>query len=135
MNLDNNREQIYIAVLTALQIILGKYLGIKTPLTEMSLSFLPLAVTAVLFGIGPAVISAVIADVVGFMLFPVGTFFLGFTLSGALSGMIYGYSFYKRKIGIVRIALTCLIVSVFISLFLNTYWLYILTGKSIAVLL
>lgn len=135
MNVDNNRKKIYIAVLTALQIILEKYFGIKTLVIEISLSFLPLAVTAVLFGTVPAGISAGIADILGFVLFPVGTFFPGFTLSAVLSGMIYGYSFYKRKIVVFRIAGTCLIVSVFISLFLNTYWLYVLTGKSIEVLL
>lgn len=80
MNVDNNRKK-YIAVLTALQIILRKYFGIKTLIIDISLSFLPLAVTAVLFGTVPAGISVGIADV------------LGFTLSAVLSRMIYGYSF------------------------------------------
>lgn len=74
MNVDNNLKHIYCCINSIVN-NLGKYFGIKTLVIDISLSFLPLVVTAVLSG----------------------TFFPVFTLLAILSGMIYIHSFYIKK--------------------------------------
>lgn len=135
MDLNNRKKFIYIALLTTLQIILGHFAGIKTPIFSISLGFLPLATTAALFGAVQAALSATAADVISFLLFPTGIFFPGFTLSAAMAGMIYGQFFYKKAVSLGRVVAACLTVSIFISLLLNTFWLYLLTEQAITVLL
>lgn len=127
----------YIAVLIALQVVIGRFAGIMTPIVSINLSFIPLVINAIVFGPVSSTISAAAADVLGAFLFPqgLGTFFPGYTLSAALNGLIYGLILYRKPKRLWRICLACLITSVAISLGLSTYWVYMMTGKGVIALL
>ena len=70
-------------------------------------------------------ITGALGDLIGALLFPVGAYFPGFTLSSFLDGVVYGWCF-RRGIGKRQILLAVLVVQVAISLLLNTFWLTVL---------
>lgn len=126
-----------IALLTALQVVLTRFLGITTPIVSINFSFVPLVINAVLFGPISAAISSASADIIGSVLFPqgLGIYFPGYTLSAALNGLIYGYILYSKPKKLWRITLACAITGIFVSLLLGTYWVYVMTGQAYLLLL
>ena len=56
-------------------------------------------------------------------------------ISALLTGMIYGFFLYRKPASIRRILLCVLTESILISVFLQTFWLTMLTGKAYLVLL
>ena len=131
MNFSKTHTIAYIALLIALQVVLGRFAGIMTPIVSISFSFIPLVVNAIVFGPICATVSSAIADIIGALLFPqgLGIYFPGYTVSAALNGLIYGLMLYRKPKRLWRISLTCLIQGLFISLGLSTYWVYMMTGK------
>lgn len=131
MKAGKTHKIVSIALLIALQVVLGRFAGIMTPVVSISFSFLPLAVNAIAFGPVWAAVSSAAADIIGAMLFPkgLGIYFPGYTLSAALSGYVYGVILYRKPGVLWRISLACLVQGIFISLGLGTYWVYMMTGK------
>lgn len=66
-----------------------------------------------------------LSDVIGALLFPNGPYFLGFTITAVMIGLIYGLCFYKT-VNVWRIVIAVLAVQVVCTLCLNTLWLSIL---------
>ncbi len=93
---------------------------------EIGFAFLPIALIGYLFGPVMAGISAVIADILGFIFRPAGFFFPGFTLNAFISGVIYGLFLHRKKITLLRVALLRLVNTVLITLILTPIWLYIM---------
>ena len=79
-------------------------------------------------------ITGALGDLIGALLFPVGAYFPGFTLSSFLDGAIYGWCF-RKGTGKRQILLAVLLVQVAISLLLNTFWLTVLFQVSLESLL
>ncbi len=132
MNKNKTQKLAYIAMLIALQVILGRFAGIMTPIVSISFSFVPLVINAILFGPVCAMISSAIADIVGALLFPkgLGIYFPGYTISAALNGLIYGLILYRKTKQLWRISLACIIQGIVISLGLSTYWVIMMTGQA-----
>ncbi|HHT20972.1 MAG TPA: folate family ECF transporter S component [Tissierellia bacterium] len=119
------------ALLIALQIILTRFLSIQTPVVRISFFFVPIAISAILFGPWVAGMLAAVADVMGFFLNPVGTFHPGFILSAFLTGVVYGLFLYRKEVTWLRIALAALMVSLLINLGLNSLWLSQILGQGV----
>ncbi|MBO5936821.1 MAG: folate family ECF transporter S component, partial [Clostridia bacterium] len=119
-----------LALLTAMQIILARYLVI--PVSEslrFSMSFIPVVIAARRFGIVGGISVYAIGDFLGAIIFPTGgAFFPGFTVTAAVSGLIYGL-FLSKKGGAVRIVLSVLISQLVCTLLMNSYWLSTLMGS------
>ncbi|QAA31842.1 folate family ECF transporter S component [Clostridium manihotivorum] len=131
----NTKTVVYLAFFIALQIILTRFLSIQTPIVRIGFGFIPLVLSCILFGPILGGVCAAISDVLGMVIFPQGTYFPGFTFSALLSGIIYGSILYKNKISILRISIATILVKVLVDIGLNTYWLSILTGKAVLILL
>lgn len=129
------KSMVFISLLIALEIIFTRFLAIQTPIIRIGFGFIPISIAGIMFGPSLAGLCAAIADLLGMILFPKGAYFPGFTLSAFLSGMIYGKFFYKRTITLSKIILCVLTISITIDLFVNTYWLSIITGKAVFALL
>lgn len=119
------------ALLITLQIVLTRFLSIQTPIVRISFLFVPIALSAVMFGPWIAGMLAGIADVMGFLLNPVGTFHPGFIVSAGLTGVIYGLFLYRKEITWWRIGLAALGVTLLIHLGLNSLWLAQIFGKGV----
>ncbi|MDB8681831.1 folate family ECF transporter S component, partial [[Ruminococcus] gnavus] len=126
---------VFMGILLAVEIVIGKYLTISTIYLKIGFAFAPIALTAVLFGPVEAAVIASIADIIIALLNPFG-YYPGFTVSAFLTGIIYGIAFYKKTPKMWRVVSAVIISKLAISVFLNSYWLYKLTGQAfLAVLL
>ena len=131
----NAKTTTELGLLIALQVILTRFMSIHTPIVRIGFGFLPLALTSILYGPCVGGITAVIADLIGFALFPTGTYFPGFTLTAFLTGFTYGILFHNKPKSHKRLLLSVLIVCILLNLGLDTLWLSILIGKGYIVLL
>ncbi len=123
------RDILLLGLFVALEVILTRFLSVENLIVRISFQFLPIAISAILFGPVMAGIGAAVADVLGMMIFPKGAYFPGFTFSSFVSGFLYGVFLYKKKITLLRTFSAALAVIVVCSLVLNTIWLIILTQK------
>lgn len=131
------KNLVLLALLIALNVILSRFL--KIPLSSfarITFGFVAIALMGTLFGPWYAALGAGLADIIGFLLFPSGEpFFIGFTLTAMVLGIIYGVLFYQKKSSLPRIILAQILVFVICNALLNTLWLSILTGKAFLVIL
>lgn len=137
-----NKKIILTAVLLAVQIILSRFLSVKTPILKISFAFIPSMLCAIWLGAKWTVLLNVLGDIIGATLFPTGAFFIGYTISTAISGLIYGLLLYKKednsyidKQFIIRIIIAVIFVTCISNIGLNTLWISITTGKAFIVLL
>ena len=77
------------------------------------------------FGPVGAAVVATVADLVGAILFPSGQFFIGFTVTALLGGLVWGVFLHKKQTN-GRILCAVLIEQLILSLLLNTLWISIL---------
>ena len=82
------------------------------------------------FAFGPVVgaIFGGLLDVLKYIVNPTGPYFPGFTISGVLTGLIYGFILYKRPVSLPRIIVAEVLEKILIDCLLNTYWLSLLYG-------
>ena len=140
--MSRNKKIILTAVLIAMQIILSRFLSIKTPILKVSFAFIPSILCAIWLGVKWTVLLNVLGDIIGATLFPTGAFFIGYTISTAISGLIYGVLLYKKednsftdKQFIIRLIISVILVTCISNIGLNTLWISITTGKAFIVLL
>ncbi len=140
--MSRNKKIILTAVLIAMQIILSRFLSIKTPILKVSFAFIPSILCAIWLGVKWTVLLNVLGDIIGATLFPTGAFFIGYTISTAISGLIYSVLLYKKqdnsftdKQFIIRLIISVILVTCISNIGLNTLWISITTGKAFIVLL
>lgn len=121
-----------IAMLLALRVVLGFFangtLAFFGNNVKLSGAFLPIAVTGVMFGPIPAAIVGALGDIISFLINPTGTYFPGFTISGLLTGIIFGIAFYKNNVTVTRTIIAWVANMLIVETFLAAYWLYVLYG-------
>lgn len=117
----------------ALAILLG---FLKIPITnfiEIRFGVLPVAVAGMLYGPGIGAIVGGLADLGGYIVKPTGPYFPGFTISGVISGLIYGFILYNKKFSTLRITMSQVLNTVIVGMIVNSIWLSILYGNSFRV--
>lgn len=134
-NESNVKKLIVMGLFIAMEIILTRFCSINTPIVRIGFGFLPVAMLGIMFGPLWAGAAYAVGDFMGMMIFPTGYYFPGFTLSAFLTGVTYGLILHNKQITLKRTLLAALIVCCFLNLCLDTYWLYLTTGKAIIALL
>ncbi|MFA9376183.1 MAG: folate family ECF transporter S component [Lachnotalea sp.] len=130
------KNMVLCALMLALAIVLGYTTTFEIgPYIKVGFSGMPNRVVEYLFGPIIGGIFGGTSDVLKYMVRPTGPFFIGFTISEIVSGIIYGVLLYKKPIKIYRIALAGLLDKVIVNCGLNTLWLSILYGKGFLILL
>lgn len=138
--ISKTKKMILSALLLALSIVLSRFLSIKTPILAINFSFVPIMLAGIWLGPKYTVLVAGLSDLIGAILFPFGEFFIGFTVSSCLSGLIYGLVLYKKDVEltnkqlIIRLIISCALVIFFVNTALNTLWLVIMYDKAFVVL-
>ncbi|CAH2761387.1 folate family ECF transporter S component [Erysipelothrix amsterdamensis] len=126
----NTRKLTHLAMFVVLQIVVSRFLAVPTPIVKISFTFVPMAIAGYLYGWLFGGVAAVLADVLGAMLFPQGgAYFPGFTLSAFIIGAMYGL-LKDSDCGWSIIIGIALFNTIAINLLLNTYWLSLILGKS-----
>lgn len=136
MNQINIKTISYMGMFIALEVILTRFLSIQIPIVRIGFTFLPIAISAMMFGPLFSGIAAALADIAGMMLFPAGgAYFPGFTLTAFLSGVLYGIILHKKPVSLVRISLAVIAVTIVANLGLDTLWIWSITGQGILAIL
>ncbi len=129
------QQLIMIALFVALQIVFTRFLSLDTGIVRVSAAFIPLAFCSIMCGPVNGGIAAGLADVIGFLVFPRGTYFPGFTLTAFLAGIVYGVFLHDNPNKLSNYIAAVLIVSVVLNLCLDTLWLNILLKQGYLALL
>lgn len=108
---------------------------------KISFAFIPTMLCAIWLGPKWTVLLNVLGDVIGATLFPTGPYFIGYTISTAIAGFIYGILLYKDKSDrfterafFIRLVIAVVLVAIIVNMGLNTLWTSITSGKAFQVL-
>lgn len=134
------KKLILAGLLLATTIVLNRFLSIKTPILVISFSYIPIMLSAIMLGPWYTMLIAGFADLIGALLFPFGAYFVGYTISAVISGLIYGLFLYRKKefsnkSFILRLILSTLIMLIVCNCLLNTIWIYITTKEALFAIL
>ncbi|MEI6101178.1 MAG: folate family ECF transporter S component [Eubacteriales bacterium] len=138
----------YCAVLIAIAVVIKIFMSslIFFPVEYLgaakiiSISLAPAIVMFAGILLGPAYggIAGALTDLICYMVAPAGSYFPGYTLSMALYGILPALLLHKidsaKKAGFIRILLAAGLAQLVCSVFLNTYWMYLLTQIPIQVI-
>lgn len=124
-----------VALLVALDVILTRFLSIQTQFLRIGFGFLPIAVAGIAYGPVWGFVCGAVGDILGMIIYPTAAYFPGFTLTAALTGVVFGLLLYNNKTSIARIIIASVIVCVFLNLMLDTLWLHIMYGDAFLAIL
>ena len=68
------KKIILIATFIALEVVLARFLSIRTPIITIGFSFLPIMLSGIILGPKYTTLIALISDLIGAILFPSGAF-------------------------------------------------------------
>ncbi len=122
------RTVVYLGVLTALEIVLSRFLSISAWNMKIGFSFVPVAAAAMLFGPLAGGIVGALGDLLGAVLFPIGPYFPGFTLTAFLTGAVFGLFLHRRRTALATLGAVA-VNQLLLSLLLNTLWISLLYGS------
>ncbi len=130
----STKEVVIMGLLIAVSIVLSRFLSIPAWNFKIGFAFLPIALGAILLGPIQGAFIGAVADFIGAILFPIGAYFPGFTLTAGLVGMTYGLLLHRNQIK-KNIILAVVLVQFLGTVLLNSFWIATLYGVSFAVLL
>ena len=130
----NARMMVTLGVLIAVEIVLSRFLSINTWSFKIGFSFVPIVLAAMLYGPVGGGVTAALGDFLGAVLFPIGPYFPGFTLTALLHGVVFGLFLYRKRT-LPRIIGAVAINQLVLSLFLNSLWISMLYGSPYQALL
>lgn len=124
-----------LALLTAAGVVLGRLVPVVNLWnTKIEFAFVAVMLAACISGpVGGAVVGALV-DFIGAILMPTGAYFPGFTVTAAITGLVFGLLLYK-KCNFVRIVIAVLSTQLVCGLLLNTLFISILYTKVFTALL
>jgi len=124
--LRNTKTLTLAAMLVAVGIVLGFMKIPINQLIELRFGSIPVAIAGNLLGPGVAAVVGALTDIGGYLVKPTGPFFPGFTISGIVSGIIFGLILYGKKPTFQRLLVAHMIHTLIVGVLLNSYWLTIL---------
>ena len=122
------QKLVILGALVAMEVVLSRFLSINTWNTKIGFGFIPVAAAAILLGPGEAAVCGGLADFLGATLFPIGPYFPGFTVTAALTGLVFGLFFHKEQTPL-RVVPAVLINQFILGLLVNSYWISLLYGS------
>jgi len=124
-----------VAFLMALELILTRFLSINTPIVRIGFGFVPVSLTAIIYGPLWAGAAYALGDIIGALLFPIAPYFPGFTLTAFLTGIVFGLFLYNRPVSWKTVFPASFIICVLLNLGLDTFWLYLLMNRGVLALM
>ena len=123
-----------IAMMLAVRVVVGIFANYTLMLTsafKININFIPLAVTAVLYGPVNAAIVGGLGDILSIVINPIGGVINpGITLNEILAGLILGIFLYKNNVSVKNVIISWTIIAVVLEIFLKSFWLYFFTFRS-----
>lgn len=113
------------SVLIALNIVLERFLTFHIESNHYSISVITIAFAAVFLGTPYSITVAALGDIIGAVLFPIGAYFPGFTLTNILTALCICL-FIGKKVTIFGSTAAILLNKIFGTLILNSIWVSVL---------
>lgn len=130
------KNVVFCGLMAALAVILTYMTTIQIgPYIKIGFWGIPNRVVELMFGPIVGGIFGGTLDIIRYIVRPTGPFFVGFTISEILSGVIYGIFLYKKPVKLTRLAIAGFVDKVVVNCVLNTLWLSMLYGKGFMVLI
>lgn len=123
------------AILLAADVLLTRVFALNTPLMKIGLGFAAIALCAMLYGPAWAALVSALGDLIGSLAFPTGAYFPGFTLTAAVTGLIFGLCLYRRERSWVHAVLAAALNCLIVSFLANSAMISFITGNSYAAML
>ena len=76
------------ALLLAASIVINRFLSINTSILSIGFTFVPLMLSGIILGPKYSILIATLADLIGALLFPCNSYFVGYTISSLLTGLV-----------------------------------------------
>lgn len=130
----NTETIVMLGILISIEIILSRFLSISAWNIKIGFSFLPVVAAALLLGPLQAGIVAGMGDFIGAILFPIGAYFPGFTLTAFLTGIVFGLFLHKSQ-SMTRVIGAVAVNQLVLSLLLNTFWISVMYHSPFGALL
>lgn len=133
--LKSTRMLVLTALLIAVRVALK---SLSIPVGDnlfITVGFFVNAVGSMIYGPVLGFLSGIVCDVLGWMLFPKGAFFLPFTLIEGLGSLFFGLFFYRATLSPTRIFAAKLTVNVVLNIILTPIALSWMYGKAVMVYL
>ena len=130
------KKSVLAAMLLAVFIVFNRFVSIKTEILIISFTFIPMMMSAIWLGPVYSTVVALLGDFIGAILFPFGPYFPGFTVSNALSGLIYWLFLYNKgnemsnKKLVVMLIISSVLQLVVVNIFITSLWIHMLYGKA-----
>lgn len=139
--MSKTKKIVLAGIFVAMIVILSRFLSLKLPGFKIGFSYIPVYLSAIILGPVYTSIVSVLADLIGSILFPFGSYFIGYTISALIKGIIYGvvlHKIYKEELSnkeiIIRLAVAALLTQVLVNGVLNTLWIAITQDKAFFVI-
>ncbi len=126
---------VYLSLLVALYVVLSFFTIYITKELRFSLTFMPVAWASAIMGPIAGGITGAFGDILSWVIKPAGPYFPGFTISGFISGIIYGVFLYKKDLTLTRVFFAAVSMVLLVEVGLNTVWIMILYGSPFKVLI
>ena len=115
-----------ISLLLALRVCLNFLTIPISDVCHLSFLFIVMGIIGGMYGPFVGAICGAVGDVLCYIIHPMGGFFIGFTASAAIAGVLYGLILYKNKFCVPRIIFSEILVDVVVNVLLNTIWISML---------
>lgn len=136
MSAKNNFRLVIVALLLALEVILGTFFTINfAGIAKIGFGFLPIAMIAIMYGPLWAGTAYAIGDILAWFIKPEGAYFPGLTFTCFCVGVVMGLFLYRKDITFPRCALCFAVIVFFFDFLMNTFWLHILMNQGFIALL
>ena len=112
-------------LLVALHIVLSRFCSVNAWNIKIGFAFVPVFAAAYLYGPLMAGTVGALGDFLGAVLFPIGPYFPGFTITCFLTGVVFGLLLHKKQTA-PRILGAAAINQLVLGLLLNTLWISVL---------
>jgi len=122
------RLLVIVALLTAVQIVISRFFSISLWNLKIGFGFVPVMLAGMLFGPLAGGLVGGLSDFIGAILFPIGPYFPGFTLTAALTGAMFGWVLHKRQ-SFGRVCGVVLFNQLVLGLLVNSLWISVLYGS------
>lgn len=123
------RMLVFAALMLALRIVLGMLIVPVGDNLRMLFKFIPDCIGAMIYGPFMGMCVGGLGDILGYVIFPTGAFFPGYTVSAILTNLVFALFLYRRDISYLRLFLARLVTNVVINVGLGSLWSYTLYGK------
>lgn len=124
----NIKKIAVVGILLAMEVVLSRFCSYSVWNMKIGFSFIPVVICAMLYGPVYSAILSGLADFLGAILFPIGAYFPGFTITAALTGALFGLFLYK-KIALYKIIVCEFGVQIICGLLINSLWISTLYGS------